>query len=167
MVLFFNLDAFTCPYRSVPCLHRPNFRFHHHHPFLHTMSRPNTYRKPSGLSIRPPSPPLRQVSQSATTPTYPSQSQYNLYSPRRNPLPPSPTVSNVSYTSSGKGSSGVGMDMPPPLPAKNDKRLPAPPQPGGNVLGSPYRGGKATRAVGAGAYDNKLVCMLSLYQDIV
>ncbi|KIR54713.1 hypothetical protein I315_02594 [Cryptococcus gattii Ru294] len=121
------------------------------------MSRPNTYRKPSGLSIRPPSPLLRQASQSATTPTYPSQSQYNLYSPRRNPLPPSPTVSNVSYTSSSKGSSGVGMDMPPPLPAKNDKRLPAPPQPGGNVLGSPYRGGKATRAVGAGAYDNKLV----------
>ncbi|OWZ77192.1 hypothetical protein C366_04738 [Cryptococcus neoformans Tu401-1] len=121
------------------------------------MSRPNTYRRPSGLSIRPPSPPLRQASQSITTPTYPSQSQYNLYSPRRNPLPPSPTVSNVSYTSSSKGSSGVGIDMPPPLPVKSDKRLPVPPQPGGSVLGSPYRGGKATRAVGAGAYDNKLV----------
>ncbi|WVQ72042.1 hypothetical protein IAR50_001586 [Cryptococcus sp. DSM 104548] len=124
------------------------------------MSRPSALRKPSNLSIRPPSPHRQNSNGPPITPTnfsypqLPSSSHHALYSPRRQPLPPSPTQSNVSYASyasSGKGSSGVGTDMPPPLPPR-DKRLPAPPS-----QGVPYRGKAGGYASNAGAYDNKLV----------
>ncbi|WWD22581.1 hypothetical protein CI109_107074 [Kwoniella shandongensis] len=76
---------------------------------------------------------------------------YNTYSPRRAPLPPSPTYSTTSFASTNtRGSSsglGTGGDLaPPPLPAKNDKRLPLPPGGFGMTNGS-----------GIGVYDNKLV----------
>ncbi|ODO11090.1 hypothetical protein I350_01692 [Cryptococcus amylolentus CBS 6273] len=126
------------------------------------MSRPNPLRKPSNLSIRPPSPQRQSSNGPPITPTnfsypqLPGSSHHALYSPRRQPLPPSPTQSNVSYASyasSGKGSSGVGTDMPPPLPPR-DKRMPASSQ---GVQASPYRGKAGGYASNAGAYDNKLV----------
>ncbi|WVR09411.1 hypothetical protein IAU60_006478 [Kwoniella sp. DSM 27419] len=121
-------------------------------------SRPSTYGRPTNLTIRPPSPSFQPPS--LTTPNNPTGSTYNLYSPRKAPLPPSPTYSSTSYAST-KGSSGVGtagVEVPPPVPAKSDKRLPGLP-PGG----SPHRahtssgvpGGKGWAATGV--YDNKLV----------
>ncbi|WVQ79584.1 hypothetical protein IAT38_001684 [Cryptococcus sp. DSM 104549] len=132
------------------------------------MSRPSTYRRPSNLSIRPPS-PSRPTPSPLSTPTHqmssvgplPPGGSGALYSPRRAPLPPSPTYSATSFASTGtKGSSGLGMDLPPPVPRKDDgTRLPLPPPVpgvgGGGAPGSPYRGGKGGWAVGP--YDNKLV----------
>ncbi|OCF40125.1 hypothetical protein I317_06076 [Kwoniella heveanensis CBS 569] len=157
-------------------------------------SRPSTFKRPSNLSIRPPSPSPSSSSTSfqaqppaLTTPNNPTpsytpfgahphasvhiQTTPNPYSPRKAPLPPSPTYSTYSYaststntkgSSSGVGTSGV--EVPPPLPAKNDKRLPGLPG-----AGSPHRtttsASLATTAGGGGAkgwnatgvYDNKLV----------
>ncbi|WVN86182.1 uncharacterized protein L203_101343 [Cryptococcus depauperatus CBS 7841] len=91
------------------------------------MSRQDTYHNASSLSIRPSSP---------TTSA--------LYSPRRNPLPPSPTYSARSYTSSGKTSSGIGMEQPPPVPKKDDIRRPPLPT-------------QHSRGWAVGVYDNKFV----------
>ncbi|KAK8845627.1 hypothetical protein IAR55_006343 [Kwoniella newhampshirensis] len=102
-----------------------------------------------------------------TQPPLNTSSAYLTYSPRRAPLPPSPTYSTTSFTSTNtRGSSGLGTGggdlAPPPLPAKNDKRLPLPPSVGSG--GSPHRSGSGTGGVGkhaggwaVGVYDNKLV----------
>ncbi|WVF67468.1 hypothetical protein IAT40_002224 [Kwoniella sp. CBS 6097] len=147
-------------------------------------SRPSTFKRPTNLSIRPPSPSSSSTSfqgqqPALTTPNNPTSSYApfghintatpNPYSPRKAPLPPSPTYSTYSYASTStntRGSSGVGtagVEVPPPLPAKNDKRLPGLPG-----SGSPHRtntsASLATTAGGGskgwnatGVYDNKLV----------
>ncbi|WVQ68467.1 uncharacterized protein L199_006675 [Kwoniella botswanensis] len=120
-------------------------------------SGPPTFRRPSNLSIRPPSPNLQPTpGQGLSTPTNLTNPYSNLYSPRRTALPPSPTHSNVSYASRGS-SSGVGVGNrddyppPPPVPSKGnekDKRLPGIP--------SPHRY-QSTKGSATGVYDNKLV----------
>ncbi|WWC63521.1 uncharacterized protein I303_106124 [Kwoniella dejecticola CBS 10117] len=124
-------------------------------------SNPPTFRRPSNLSIRPPSPPSQSSSYLAqaqaqqggpssgyVTPTNLTNPYQNLYSPRRTALPPSPTHSNVSYASKGS-SSGLGVGnrddpLPPPLPNKNDndrnKKLPTLPLPNQHIQGqSPHK----------------------------
>ncbi|WWC90579.1 uncharacterized protein L201_005515 [Kwoniella dendrophila CBS 6074] len=148
---------------------------------MQSSNRAPTFRKPSNLSIRPPSPNHNLNNNgpyppALTTPTGTYQHQYtygnvlnsNTSSPRRTALPPSPTYSNVSYASKGS-SSGLGVGPkypeepipPPPLPSKNnnnnEKRLPTLPgqdkfSPHKYVLPSGTGKGWAT-----GAYDNKLV----------
>ncbi|WVW85399.1 hypothetical protein I302_107437 [Kwoniella bestiolae CBS 10118] len=119
-------------------------------------SRPPTFRRPSNLSIKPPSPSPSPNVPALSTPTNLTNPYSNLHSPRRTALPPSPTHSNVSYASRGS-SSGLGVGNrddhppPPPVPSKGnerdkDKKLPGIP--------SPHKGMKGWAT---GAYDNKLV----------
>jgi len=80
-----------------------------------------------------------------------------LHSPRRTPLPLSPTHSAHQAPWLDSRSRSYSLDVPkgdrdlPPLPGKNDKRLPLPPT-------SPHQ---TAKGVYAGAYDNKLVTLIS------
>ena len=128
-------------------------------------------RQPSSLTIHPPSPSLYPPR--ITTPTHQIIPQIipQIISPRKAPLPPSPTHSDYSNVSglsardgglrSRKGSfdtqSHIGA---PPVPRKDEKRLPVLPFPGIQLPRSPRkRGGGEDSLYGAGAgmYDNKLV----------
>ena len=134
-------------------------------------------RQPSTLSIRQPSP---NPEQQASMPTSTHQNlQINttnqgMISPRKTPLPASPTQSNVSGASSNynyddnrrpRGGSDVGKAggrgyelALPPVPAKSDKKLPPPPSFSNNSAGpsSPHRNGQG-KGWAVGMYDNKLV----------
>jgi hypothetical protein len=110
----------------------------------------------SGLTIHPPSPSIGQ--QNISTPTNLYHSNPLISSPRRAPLPPSPTHSTTSSTTPWfddrvrGGSFDVPRgEYPPPLPSKTEKRLPLPP---GQAPLSPHRNGRGGYV---GAYDNKLV----------
>ena len=112
----------------------------------------NVPHRPSGLSIYPPSPTI--ISHPPiSTPTNPTTFSNALSSPRRAPLPPSPTYSTYSVSTapwlddrSRRGS----FDSPRDGVNKNEKRSPLlPPSP-------QRRDGKGGFAY-AGAYDNKLV----------
>ncbi|WWC71360.1 uncharacterized protein I206_105315 [Kwoniella pini CBS 10737] len=133
-------------------------------------SNQSTFRRPTNLSIRPPSPPTQpsssyipqQIGSGYITPTNLTNPYRDLYSPRRTALPPSPTHSNVSYASKGS-SSGLGVGnredpLPPPLPSKNDKKLPTLPNqsPHKYSIGG-YPPGHGQKGWATGAYDNKLV----------
>ena len=88
-----------------------------------------------------------------STPTnaYPSESNMPN-SPRRAPLPPSPTRSTHNIPWLDERSRSHSLEVPhydrdlPPLPTRSDKRLPFPPN-------SPHQ----AKGLYAGAYDNKLV----------
>ncbi|ORY29683.1 HbrB-like-domain-containing protein [Naematelia encephala] len=121
----------------------------------------NLRRPPTNLTIRPPSPSAVLSSGNTPTTAPPMYGGGSISSPRRAPLPPSPTYSNYSSSAGpfaydervGRGS----FDYPPP-PRKDDKRLPLPLPSFGHssVPGSPNRRG-GEKGGWAGAYDNKLV----------
>lgn len=117
-------------------------------------TRPPRSNPPLTLALPPPShthPPA------ISTPTHAYQSDATIsHSPRRAPLPPSPTYSTHPASQTiwlEDRNRGHSLDVSqadrdlPPLPGKSEKRLPLPPN-------SPHQ---AVRGVYAGAYDNKLV----------
>ncbi|EIW68424.1 hypothetical protein TREMEDRAFT_57326, partial [Tremella mesenterica DSM 1558] len=108
-------------------------------------------RRPTPLTIHPPSPTDQPSSSTPQAFAFPANL---LASPRKFTLPPSPTYSNPghAYDERPRISTEVSREGPP-VPAKNDKRLPLPPSSG------PVSPGKAQGkgGFGAGAYDNKLV----------
>lgn len=125
-------------------------------------------RPPNTLTIQPPSPGDPNVrAQRITTPI--NQIIPHIISPRKSPLPPSPThsshsnISGLSSKSDPRGRRGsvdshVNGVAAPPVPRKDDKRLPILPFPGLHIPRSPRRrGGTEESGTGAGMYDNKLV----------
>lgn len=127
--------------------------------------RGDNRRPPNTLTIHPPSPGGHRLhAPRITTPI--SQIIPHIISPRKAPLPPSPTHSSHSGVSglsahdvrARKGS----FDVPngaPPVPKKEDKRLPGLPFHGLHLPRSPRKrgGGEELHGQGAGMYDNKLV----------
>lgn len=156
----------------------------------HVITMRSRSRQPSTLSIRPPSPnPQQQASMPSSIHRnlQINTSNQGMISPRKAPLPPSPTQSSVSGASSnynyddirrprggsdvGKSGGGGGYELaPPPVPSKasSDKKLPPPPAFFNNSAGpsSPHRrDGQGTSGKGwaVGVYDNKLV-RIAFYQ---
>jgi hypothetical protein len=130
---------------------------------MRSSSRANSGRQPSNLTIQPPSPGLHPPR--ITTPI--NQTIPQISSPRKAPLPPSPTYSSHSNLSglsandprSRKGSFDAH-GQAPPVPRKDDKRLPGLPFAGLqlHLPRSPRKPrGDETYGQGAGMYDNKLV----------
>ena len=117
-------------------------------------SRSSNLRRPSGnLSIFPPSPSISSHP-TITTPTNPTTFTTSISSPRRAPLPPSPT--NSTYSSSNvpwlnERSRANSLEVPS-TGKTGDRRIPF------NHGGPPSPHQRDTKGAYAGAYDNKLVC---------
>jgi hypothetical protein len=119
-----------------------SFRAPRNQPSLSLAIHPHSQSQPQALAI-----PANAYPPDANT----------SHSPRRTPLPLSPTHSihpgpwpndrNHSYSTDVHPG---GRDLPS-LPTRSEKRLPLPPN-------SPHQ---VAKGVYAGAYDNKLVCLLS------